>query len=81
MNDTPQSVLELWQRDIESLPPEDRLRMACSMFEFSRDLVADSIRNEGENLSDLEIARRVFVRFHADDFDSVTLEKIAAMLE
>ena len=81
MNDTERAVLKKWQESFEALTPQDRLKMACSMFEFSRELVAESIRNEEPTISESELRKRVFIRFYGNDFDSATVSRIIRHFE
>jgi len=67
MKDTSKPVLDRWQEGLDALSPQDRLEMACSMFEFARDLVADSIRNQEPEITDKELGRRVLIRFYGED--------------
>ena len=76
MIDTDKVALDKWHDAMDALVPEERLKMACSMFEFARELVADSIRNEQAGISDVELKRKVFTRFYGQDFDAPTLENI-----
>jgi len=81
MKDTPNSFLEKWNERISSLPGEERLQMACSMFEFSRDVVVESIRSQNKEISATDLMRQVFLRFYASDFDPATLQRILHHLE
>lgn len=74
--DTKQVILEIWQGKLNALTPEERLRMACSMFGFSRELVAESIRNELPEISALELQKKIFVRFYECDLDPAALNRI-----
>jgi hypothetical protein len=77
MNDTSASALELWQKGIDSISPQERIEMACSMFAFSRDLVVESIQSLEPNISKKELRKMVLLRFYGDDFDEDILEGIA----
>lgn len=68
MKDTSEPVLEIWQRNLVSKSSQERVEMACSMFEFSRQLVIASLMVVDPNLTELQVKREVFRRFYRGDF-------------
>jgi len=60
--------------------PEERLRMGCSMFDFSKSLVVNAILRERPNLSPAELRGELFLRFYGNDFAPARREKILAHL-
>lgn len=81
MKDTSDSLRSRWEKDLNSLSGEERVEMACSMFEFSKDLVETSLRTETPTISDSEVRLKTFLRFYAADFSPGEREKIIRYLE
>ena len=81
MDDTRSSVKKIYQDMIEERPPEERLRMGCSMFTTAKAMVEASIREDSPALSLLEIRKRIFLRFYGEDFSSVCRDKILKELD
>ena len=80
MNDTSLDILERWKANLELKTAEERLEMACSMFEFSRCLVSASLLEEDPTLTEKQLQEKIFLRFYSGDFSSETLERIRAGL-
>ena len=77
MNDThPQIEMKIIEM-IQRKTPAERLAMGCSMFDFSKQLVTDSIRKEKPNLLPALLQRELFLRFYGSEFDPARREKIA----
>ena len=76
MNDTSPKINEIWRENLQKLTPAERLEMACSQFEFAKDLVKESILQHSPNISANELEKRVFLRFYEKDFQALELEKI-----
>ncbi|MBM4116398.1 hypothetical protein FJ251_01465 [bacterium] len=75
MDDTPRHVQEIYRRQIMALTPEERLRMASSLFDTARALVLAGLP-PGE-----EPRRALFLRFYGHDFpDPAQRERILAAL-
>ena len=76
MNDTHprvnQKIVEMMRRKA----PEERLALGCSMFDFSKQLVMSSLREENPSLSPASLRQELFLRFYGNDFDSRAREKI-----
>lgn len=80
MNDTnPRAELMMIQM-IQQKTPLDRLAMGCSMFDFSRQLVWDSLIRDNPRMTDAELRREIFLRFYGDDFDGEHRRTIAEYL-
>lgn len=60
--------------------PEERLALGCSMFDFSKQLVTDSLKEETPSLSPASLRRELFLRFYGNDFDRTQQEKILSHL-
>jgi len=59
---------------------EDRLKMACSMLTAARALVHASVLARDPQASETTIRRMLFVRFHGQDFEPATCDKIITAL-
>ena len=80
MNDTSPEMEEKMREMIRAKTPEERLRMGCSMYDFSKSLVLHAILENSPGLSPGGIRRELFLRFYGDDFTSTQREKILACL-
>jgi len=80
MNDTSPAIDEKMLELIRKKTPEERLRMGCSMYDFSKSLVTRSILESFPNLTQVEIRREIFLRFYGNDFDSAKSQKILEYL-
>ena len=77
MNDTSPQIEAKMIQMIRLKTPIERLKMGCSMFDFSKQLVTNSILRENPNLSPAFFRRELFLRFYGNEFDPVHREKIA----
>ena len=78
MNDTdPKIQLKMKEMMMEKTP-EDRLKMGCSMFGFSKAIIQSSILQQTENMQPSELKVRLFLRLYGDEMDEGTRKKIAA---
>jgi len=80
MKDTPKEIDLKWKSNLLEISPEERIKIACSMFDFARDLVVESIRNEFPNISDAELNRKTLRRIYGQQpwikgYESQTQEK------
>lgn len=80
MNDTSPAIDEKMRELIRKKTPEERLRMGCSMYDFSKSLVTHSILESSPNLTPVEIRRELFLRFYGNDFDSAKRQRILEYL-
>ena len=76
MNDTTPKIAEKMREMIRGKTPEERLKMGCSMYDFSKHLIIRSILENRPNLSPADLRRELFLRFYGNDFDSEKREKI-----
>jgi hypothetical protein len=81
MNDTPPEIERRYREMLLQRSGEERLRMGCSMFTFTRELVVASVLAKTPNVSPSELRRAIFLRFYGDDFDPETREKVLRVLE
>lgn len=80
MNDTsPRMVARMRDMILQKLP-EERLRLGCSMFDFSKKLVTMGILREHPDASPTLVRKELFQRFYGDDFDARQQEKIVSHL-
>ena len=78
VNDTTKEIQEQWEKDLSSLSPADRFEMACSQFEFARDLVRESVKQADPRISKRDLEKEVFLRFYREVYSEAELEKIFA---
>lgn len=78
MNDTSARVQERYERMLLNKSPEERVRMACGLFDFSKELVISSIKAENPAISRKELQSQIFLRFYGEDFDTEKKLKIAS---
>ena len=78
MKDTSPEMEDIYRNLLMKRSGSDRLKMASDMFDTARALVRASL--QGQNLSESEIKKSIFIRFYGKDFTTVTLEKILAKL-
>ena len=81
MNDTHPEIERVLNSRYAALSPERRLEMGYSMFDFSKELIEASIRNENPSISNQELKKQIFLRLYKDDFEPHLLKKILAHLE
>jgi len=81
MNDTSPQIAEKIREMICKKTPEERLKMGCSMYDFSKQLVTYSLLETRPGLSPRELRRELFLRFYGNDFDSTTREKIITHID
>ena len=81
MNDTSPEVEKKIIEMFQQKTPSERLEMACSMYETSKQLVIRYILENNPQISKGELRREFFLKFYGDDFDPVTRGKIAQYLE
>ena len=78
MNDTDPKI-ELKIRELMmKKTSEERLKMGCSMFSFSKAIVQSSILQETANVKSSNFKEKLFLRFYANEMDEKMKKKIAA---
>ena len=80
MNDTSVEMAVKMREMILRKLPEERLRMGCSMYDFSKQLVTGAILRENPDLSPHVLRGELFRRFYGNDFDVATQKKILERL-
>jgi len=76
MNDTSTKIESIYLEKIAQISPEERLSMACQMYQTGRDLVIAGIMAEHPGLSDSELKIHLFKRIYGPDFTPVIQETI-----
>ena len=81
VSDTSPEVEARYRAMLLARSPEERLRMAGSMFSDARRLVVASILAANPTASPGDIRRELFLRFYGHEFDEGTRARIIARLE
>ena len=81
MNDTASIVEQHYHRLLMQKSGEERLRMACSMFDAARAIVKSSIREKFPDISAEEIKEKIFLRFYGHEFNEEQRVKIFKVLK
>ena len=81
VNDTASAISDRIIKAMQAKEPAERLKMGCSMFDFSRQLVMSSILHQFPNISKTEMRRELFLRFYGSDFSSIEQKKIIKHLQ
>ena len=71
MNDTSPEIADKWRGNFATLSGEDKIKMACSMFEFARDIVIESERSKNPNLTEQELSELILGRFYKKEIESL----------
>jgi hypothetical protein len=80
MNDTSREVEKIYREKLLALLPEERLMMACRMFDEARELVLAGIKAEYPGLNEQETKKKLFARMYGCDFESERLKAISDKL-
>ena len=78
MNDTPETVQNLYRMLLMRRSGSERLQMGCAMFDTARTLARASLRRHSHNEHELRV--RLFVRTYGGDFDAETVQRISEWL-
>jgi hypothetical protein len=81
VTDTPPEVMERYRAMLLARPPEDRLKMGCSMGASARALVRASVLARDPHASPAALRRAIFLRYYGDEFDAAERERILRRLE
>ena len=81
MNDTDERIDRKFKEMVMAKTPDERLRMGCSMFDFSKQLVVSSILQKNPDLPSFKLRQELFLRFYADDFKAQDREKLLQHFE
>jgi hypothetical protein len=78
VNDTPPKVEALMRELIMRRSAEERLQMCFSMFDFARELLESSLKEEGLAEGSYEFRRRYLERMYGGELRPEVIERIAA---
>jgi hypothetical protein len=80
MNDTSIDIEARVDRMMAAKTPEERIRMASSMFDAARKLVEAGLRDQYGEMSEAQMRARVFERMYGEDFSEEEIRKIAGKI-
>ena len=69
MSDTEPQIAEKMAELFRNHTPEERLIMGCSMYDFARQLVVNSLAQGRRRLPPGVLRRELFLRLYASEFD------------
>lgn len=81
MNDTPPKITAMMQEMIQKKSPLERLLMASSSYQLSKQIVISSILKDYPDISQKDLRRKIFERYYSCDFTPIQLEKILIHLD
>ena len=70
MKDTTEDVAATLRLMYQSRTPDERVRMACGLFDTARALATAGIRLETPGISDVDLRIALFERFYGRDVDA-----------
>jgi hypothetical protein len=76
MNDTNPEIEKIFREMIMKKSGEERMMMGFSMFDSAREIVIASIKNENPDISEIELKKKLFLRFYGTDFTEEQKQKI-----
>ena len=77
MNDTSLDIEERMAEMIARRTPAERLRMASSMFDSAKKLMAAGLLHENGFLDEAQLRARIFLRLYGDCYSREEIERIA----
>ena len=80
ISDTHRSMESRFHRMMMEHPPQERLRMGCSMFDAAKEIVRSSILERHPHISVQELKKEMFLRFYGQDFGAKQKKKILDLL-
>lgn len=78
MKDTSKNVEDIYNRLLLKRPPEERLKMGCSMFDLARSIIISSLP---KGLSDTEKKQQLFLRLYSSDLEEEVQQKILRQMK
>lgn len=81
MLDTHESVQLQYEKMMMRRTPVERLKMGCSMFDTSKEIVRSSILNLNPQVSLQQLRKQIFLRFYGGDFTKQQTKKILEALK
>ena len=76
MTDTPPYIEQKVREMFLQKTGEERLKMGCSMHDLSKQLVINSLQNQGLNLSAGRLRCEIFLKFYGSEFNPEQRGKI-----
>lgn len=80
MSDTPPDVDAAFTAMFATIPPAERLRMTCEMFDTARRLLVANIRATQPDISETELRVQIFLRTYRDDYTEEERARIIAQI-
>ena len=80
MNDTHPDVAVRFRNLMMLKSGEQRLFMACSMYDTAKQIVRSAIYNSHPEIIDSEMKKEIFIRFYGQEFSRAEREKISSVL-
>ena len=77
MNDTSLKIEQKTKELMREKTPEDRLKMGCSMFSFSKTIIQSSLQG-ANNIHPSELKKKLFLRLYGKDMNEDNRKKITA---
>jgi len=76
MTDTPAHIYQKQYEIIASKPMAERVRLAFETIDNTRQWVENSIKQSKPDISPVDLAVAVFLRYYGNDFSEIELGKI-----
>ena len=76
MIDTHPEIARKIQERISALSGSEKVVMACSMFDFAKELATAQILEADPRACEQEIRRQIFLRFYEEDFSPEQIAKL-----
>ena len=80
MNDTTPEIDALFRSMLLQRSGEQRLRMACSMFDTAKALATASMGEKQPDISQADLRQALFSRFYGHEFSPAQREQIMAAI-
>jgi hypothetical protein len=80
VNDTSDEIRARYREMLLRLPGEERLAMACRMFDTARAIVRAGLGEPADTKDSPDTREAIFRRFYGRDFDETTAARIVARL-
>jgi len=81
MNDTSSEITRKMSEMIQAKPPEERLKMGCSMHATSKYLIRRAILEKNPGISPNRLKQEIFLRFYGDEINPIQRDKILKHFE
>jgi hypothetical protein len=81
MTDTHPEAVRYLEERYAALTPFERVEMACSMYDFAKEIVTQSILNADPKASPGEVRRQTFRRFYSSDFSEDRIQELLEYID